>query len=63
MTIYYVYWARINWDARYTYGYNDVIENGAYFAISEELAKEMCPITAEEGDIKITPITVYTKKP
>ncbi len=63
MIIYYVYWAKVDWSARYNCGYNDIIEKGSYFAISEELAKEMCPITAEEGDVKIIPISVYTEKP
>ena len=63
MIIYRVYWAKVDWSARYNCGYNDIIEKGSYFAESEELAKKMCPITAEQGDIKITPIFVLTEEP
>ena len=60
MYIYRVYWARVNWDARYTIGYNDIIERGVYFANSLELAKQLLPIKPTDGDIKIEKIFVIT---
>jgi hypothetical protein len=62
MYIYRVYWARVNWDARYTNGYNDIIEQGVYFADSLTLAKQLLPIEPKDGDIKIEKIFVFTEK-
>lgn len=60
MYIYRVYWARVDWDARYSIGYNDIIEKGIYFANSLELAKQLLPIKSTDGDIKIEKIFVFT---
>jgi len=62
MYIYRVYWARVDWSARYTVGYNDIIEQGVYFANSLELAKQLLPIEPKDGDIKIDKIFVFTEK-
>lgn len=58
MKIYCLKWEKYDWDAYYGLGYNFVKDSGVIFATTKDRAIANCPITEQEGKIKIIEIEV-----
>lgn len=58
MKIYRLVWEKYDWNAYYGLGYNFVKDFGAIYATTKDKALSNCPITEQEGKIKITEVEV-----
>ena len=58
MKIYRLVWKKYDWNAYYGLGYNFIKDSGVVYAMTKDKAISNCPITDQEGEIKITEIEV-----
>lgn len=58
MKIYCLVWKKYDWNAYYGLGYNFIRDSGVIYATTKDKAISNCPITNQEGEIKITEIEV-----